>query len=170
MVDKSLTVAAVGQMGYPVSVAIADIVSQAVGEAALAPTGTVATAAELNTLHGVAAGAASASKAVVLGANKDLDALNVSTLGVGAGRVAMSGAVRAGAHTVTAGEGTAHTLSIATGLTTAVSFFVMILRAGAVVTGDAAVSFAAGSLTVADGASTYAVTAGDVVQWIAVGA
>lgn len=170
MVDKTLTVSGMGPMGYPIPVAIGDIIAEAVTEAALAPTGTLATAAELNTLHSVTPGTAAASKAAVLGANKQLDTLNTTALGVGANRLAMSGSVRAGGHTVSSGEGTAHTLAIATGVMTLVSVIVQILRAGAVVTGDAAVSFAAGSITVADGASTYAVTAGDVIEWIAVGA
>jgi hypothetical protein len=168
--DKTLTLPGVGNMGYPIPVVISDIVDEAVTEAALAPTGTTATAAELNTLHGVTAGTTSASKALVVDSNKELDALNVATLGIGANRLAMSGAARAGRHTVTSGEAAAHTMSIATGVTTAVAQIVQILRAGAVVTGDAAVSFSGGNLTVADGASTYAVTASDVVNWLVVGA
>lgn len=170
MVDKTLTVSGVGPMGYPIPIPISAITDQAVSEAALAPTGTQSTADEINTLHGVVAGTASANKVAVLGANKQLDALNVTTLGVGANRLSMSGAVRAGAHTVTSGEAAAHTLAIATGLTTAVAFIIQVLRAGAVATAVAAGSISGGTLTVADGASTYAVTDGDVVEWIAIGA
>jgi hypothetical protein len=216
--DSSKTVSAVSHNGMPVPVSLSDIIDAAVGDAALAPTGTTATADELNTLHGVTAGTtlasgalvvdankqldalnvtalglgsgrvavtataaelntlhsvtagtAAASKALVVDANKQLDALNVTTLGLGAGRVAQSGAVRAGRHTATSGEASAHTMAIASGLTTILFQSVQILRSGADVTGDAAISVSAGTITVADGASTYAVTAGDVINWIAVG-
>lgn len=219
MVDKTLTVSGVGPMGYPIPVLISDITDQAVTEAALAPTGTTATAAELNTLHSVTAGTtaassalvvdankqldalnitalglgsgrtaltatgtelntlhsvtagtAAASKALVVDANRQLDVLNVTTLGVGAARLAMSGSVRAGQHTVTGGEASAHTMAIASGATSIVAQFVQILRSGADATGDAAISVSGGTITVADGSSTYAVTTGDVVNWIAVGA
>lgn len=78
-------------------------------------------------------------------------------------------AVKSGAYTAVAGDATAHSAAIPTGLTTVTSFMVQILRSGAVVTADAAVSEAAGSITVADGGATYAVTAGDVINWIATG-
>jgi hypothetical protein len=268
MVDKTLTVSGMGPMGYPIPVLISDITDQAVTEAALAPTGTTATAAELNKLHGVTAGTTAASLALVVDANKQLDALNVTTLGLGSGRtaltatgtelntlhsvtagttaaskalvvdankqldalnvtalglgsgrtaltatgaelntlhsvtpgttaassalvvdsnkqldalnvttlgvgaarLAMSGSVRAAQHTVTSGEASAHTMAITSGATSIVAQFVQILRSGAAVTGDAAISVSGGTITVADGASTYAVTAGDVVNWLAVGA
>lgn len=88
---------------------------------------------------------------------------------VGANGLAMSGAVRAGSHTVTGGEAGAHTVALPTGITTLAAMMVMVLRAGAVATSNAAVSFATGSITVADGA-TYVLTTGDVIHWIAVGA
>ena len=74
--------------------------------------------------------------------------------------------ILAGKHTVTAGEATANTLDITTGKATATVFMVQIYRSGVMVLGDAAVSIAAGVLTVADGASTYSVTEGDIINWI----
>jgi hypothetical protein len=71
-----------------------------------------------------------------------------------------------GTHTVTAGEETAGTLSVDTGLTAPTGFIVQILRAGAVATSDAALSLSDSDLVVADG-STYAMTDGDVINWIA---
>jgi hypothetical protein len=121
-------------------------------------------------LSGVTPGTASASKALILGADKDVDVLNVGTLGVGANDLAMSGSVRAGQHTVSAGEAAAHTVSIATGITSAVAQTVQIIRAGDVVTGDAAVSFSAGDIVVADGGANYVLTENDVINWIIVGA
>lgn len=47
-------------------------------------TGLTSTAAELNTLHQVVAGTAKASSALVLGAQKNVDTLNVALLSVGA--------------------------------------------------------------------------------------
>ena len=71
-----------------------------------------------------------------------------------------------GSHTVTEGEETAGTLTIDTGLAAPVGFVVQILRSGAVATSDAAVSLSDSDLVVADG-STYSVTEGDVINWIA---
>lgn len=71
-----------------------------------------------------------------------------------------------GSHEVTAGEETAGTLTIDTGLAAPVGFVVQILRAGAVATSDAVVSLSDSDLVVADGA-TYSVTEGDVINWIA---
>jgi hypothetical protein len=73
-----------------------------------------------------------------------------------------------GSYTAVAGDATAGTLDIVTGFSTVTSYTVQILRAGAVATSDVALSVSAGTLTVADG-STYAVTADDVINWIAVG-
>ncbi len=70
-----------------------------------------------------------------------------------------------GAHTVTAGEATANAAVISTGKS--IGFMVQIFRAGVDVTADAAISQTGGALTVADGAATYSVTAGDVINWIA---
>lgn len=77
--------------------------------------------------------------------------------------------VQAGQHSVDSDEDTAGELDIVTGLAAVAMFQVQILRAGAVVTGDAAVSESEGTLTVADGGDDYAVTENDVVQWLAVG-
>lgn len=70
-----------------------------------------------------------------------------------------------GNHTVSAGEDTAGTVSIAAGLTVNTAI-VQIKRSGAVATSDAAVSWSGTNITVADGA-TYVLTAGDVISWIA---
>ncbi len=67
---------------------------------------------------------------------------------------------------VTAGEETAGTLAIDTGLAAPVGFVVQILRAGAVATSDAAVSLSDSDLVIADGAA-YSVTDGDAINWIA---
>lgn len=79
-----------------------------------------------------------------------------------------TGSVLAGTHTVTSGEDTANTCSFASGLSILTAMVVMILRSGAVATGDAAVSASGGTLTVANGA-TYVLTAGDIIHWMAVG-
>jgi len=71
-----------------------------------------------------------------------------------------------GTHEVTAGEETAGTVSIDTGLGTPAGFVVQIIRSGAVATSDAAISLSSSDLVVADG-STYSVTEGDVINWIA---
>ena len=71
-----------------------------------------------------------------------------------------------GTQTATASEATAGAVLIDTGWTSATGFVVNIMRSGAVVTGDAAVGVASGILTVEDGASTYAVTEGDVIHYI----
>lgn len=75
--------------------------------------------------------------------------------------------VHGAAATVSAGEDTAGTKTIATGVTIA-SAVVQIVRAGAVVTDDAAVSYAAENLVVADGA-TYVLTENDVINYLVFG-
>lgn len=80
-----------------------------------------------------------------------------------------TGAVRAGAYTVTSGDDTANTTTIATGLSSISSVTVQVIRSNKVATSDAAITVSAGNLTVADG-STYVLTAGDVLRWVAVGA
>lgn len=77
----------------------------------------------------------------------------------------LAAAEKRGVHTVTAGEATAHTLSIATGLTSATAFLVQIWRSGVDVHADAIVSLVSGALTIADGVATYDVTEGDKVTW-----
>jgi len=83
--------------------------------------------------------------------------------------VAFTGTVRAGQHTCTSDEATNNTAVISTGLTSVSAHLIQILRSGAVVTGDAVVSESSGTISVLDGASTYAVTASDVINWLAVG-
>lgn len=72
-----------------------------------------------------------------------------------------------GSYTAVAGDATADTVDIDTGKSDATLCIVQIYRAGVQVTADAAISIAAGVITVADGASTYAITADDVITWIA---
>lgn len=71
-----------------------------------------------------------------------------------------------GSYTVTAGNDTAGTVTINTGLTIA-SVIINIIRSGNMVSSDPAVSFATTNLTVADGA-TYVLTTGDKINWVAV--
>ena len=71
-------------------------------------------------------------------------------------------------YTVVAGDDTAGTKTIATGVTI-ITALVQILRAGVDVTADAEISWSAGNLVVDDGAATYALTAGDLINWIAFG-
>ena len=71
-----------------------------------------------------------------------------------------------GSHTATSAEATANTLDINTGKSDATGFMVQIWRSGVMVLEDAAVSLSAGVLTIADGSSTYSITAGDVITWI----
>jgi hypothetical protein len=83
--------------------------------------------------------------------------------------LAFSGAVRAGMHTVTAGEASANTAVIATGITVPTAMFLNIFRASADVKSDARGTFSGGNLTVIDGAATYNVTENDVISWLIVG-
>jgi hypothetical protein len=70
-----------------------------------------------------------------------------------------------------ADDATANTVAIATGLGWVGAAVVQITRSGAVVTADAVITLnaTAGSVTVADGGATYAITAGDVISIAAVG-
>ena len=72
-------------------------------------------------------------------------------------------------YTVLAADDTAGTVDIDLGLTTIVAPIVQILRSDVEVTADAAITWAAGTVTIADGGATYALTAGDVINIIAVG-
>jgi hypothetical protein len=75
-----------------------------------------------------------------------------------------------GQHVVTAGEATANLADIVTGLAdlTITNCAVTIRRAGANVTVDAVLSEpVAGTLRVADGGTTYNMTAGDIIVWFA---
>lgn len=71
-----------------------------------------------------------------------------------------------GTYTMVAGDASAGTVDIDTGLATADSAIVQIYRSGVGVFSDQAVSIAAGVITVADGGATYACTADDVVNYI----
>ena len=77
-----------------------------------------------------------------------------------------------GKHVVTAAEVTATVTSIDTGVTDPLFIDVTIQRGVAVdnvLTVDAVIEFStAGFITVEDGAATYALTAGDIIRWIAV--
>jgi hypothetical protein len=77
-----------------------------------------------------------------------------------------------GNHTVTAGEDTAATLDIDTGLASISSYQLNVVTAAGVYRplADAAVSVAAGVITIADGAATFDVTATDIIYWTATGA
>lgn len=76
--------------------------------------------------------------------------------------------IKAGIYTATADDATANTTAIVTGLSTISAMSVMILRAS-ISLPSAGVSKANGTITVADNASTYVLTAGDLIHWIAVG-
>lgn len=78
-------------------------------------------------------------------------------------------AYRRGTYTMVAGDATANTKAITTGLDAITAYFVQIFRSGVLLNLDQAVSVSGGTITVADGASTYAITAGDVVNWVAFG-
>jgi len=71
----------------------------------------------------------------------------------------------AGTHSVTAGEETAGTLDIDTGMASATVFNVQIYRSDVMVMEDADITMVAGVLTVADGSVTYAVTENDVINY-----
>lgn len=76
----------------------------------------------------------------------------------------------AGTHTISAGEDSAGTLDIDTGLGAALTAYqLMVITAAGVHVplADAAISEAAGVITVADGSATFAATATDVIHWIA---
>jgi len=79
------------------------------------------------------------------------------------------GVWKAGTYTMVAGDDTAGTTSIDTGLSAITMFIVQIYRSDVGVFSDQDVSASSGNLVIADGGATYALTAGDVVNWIAVG-
>lgn len=81
-----------------------------------------------------------------------------------------SGATASGQYVVTAGDAAANHADIVTGLAdiTLANCSATVRRAGADVTVDAVLSEpVAGTLRVADGGTTYNVTAGDVITWSA---
>jgi len=131
-------------------------------------------------LDGVAAGTVTASKAVIVGANKNVDVLAIADLklGSGAGTSVTSSAAELNAvdgigttaikvlsHTVTNAEATAGTVSIAAGLTVA-GFVCTILRAGKDVTNKAAIAGSTTNLVVATNSTDYVLTENDVIQAI----
>jgi len=79
------------------------------------------------------------------------------------------GNLRFGTYTAVAADDTAGTKSIATGLTTVSGYIVQIYRSGVLIFSDQAVSASGGNIVVADGGATYALTAGDVINWVAFG-
>jgi hypothetical protein len=95
---------------------------------------------------------------------------NLTDLTVTELTVTGSGKLVGGTHTATSGEATAGTLDIDTGLSSITAFLLQIYRSDVPDHTDADVSVSGGTITVADGAATYAVTAGDVINWIAFGA
>jgi hypothetical protein len=128
-------------------------------------------------LDGVVAGTAAASKAVVLDASSKINAMDITALKLGGTSVTSSAAelnaidglgstaIKILSHTVTAGEATAETVSIAAGLTVA-GFVCTILRAGKDVTNKAAISGATTNLVVATNSTDYVLTEDDVIQAI----
>ena len=79
-----------------------------------------------------------------------------------------NGPLAHGEYTASAGDATATTVALVTGLTAIEYCHAYIRRTGKTATSDAAVSYAGGTITVAAG-STYVLTAGDVIAWIAIG-
>ena len=75
--------------------------------------------------------------------------------------------VVAGTYTAVADDATAEEIVIDTGLAGAVGFIVQIYRSDVGIFSDQDVTMADGVITIANGAATYDVTAGDVVNWIA---
>lgn len=70
-------------------------------------------------------------------------------------------------YTAVSDDATANAATIDTGLDSVSGFIVQIYRSDVIVTADADISESGGVITVADGAATYAVTAGDVINVIA---
>lgn len=74
--------------------------------------------------------------------------------------------VVAGTYTADADDATAEAIVIDTGLAGAVGFIVQLYRSDVGIFSDQDVSMAAGVITIANGAATYDVTDGDVVNYI----
>lgn len=74
-------------------------------------------------------------------------------------------AMASGSYTAVAADDTAGTLDLVTGLDAVTSFGVQIFRSGVPLYSDQAVSESGGTITVADGAATFVITAGDVINW-----
>jgi hypothetical protein len=87
------------------------------------------------------------------------------------GAFRMNGAdckIARGSYAVLAADVTATHALVATGLNSVAVPLVQIMRSGKVATSDAAVSLSGESIEVGSG-STYTLTAGDVINWIAIG-
>lgn len=72
-------------------------------------------------------------------------------------------------YTVTSDDATANTVSFATPSGAIAGGLVDILRSDVSVKADADISWSGNTLTVADGAATYALTAGDIIVAVAFG-
>lgn len=70
------------------------------------------------------------------------------------------------AHTVTAAQASANAAVLTTPLAKVDNFICQIWRSNVDVHADAAVTTSGGTITVADGAATYDVTAGDIIRLI----
>lgn len=152
-------------------------------------------ATEVGYLDGVNPAAQPASKAVIADANRDVNSLRRILLGLNgasgyAGQMTLHDGQNPGAsedltyallaqlaanvpaggsYTCDGDDDTAGTLDIVTGLGTVTSYNVMILRSGVPIFSDQAISESGGTITVADGGATYAITTGDVILWQAIG-
>ena len=77
---------------------------------------------------------------------------------------------RAGTDTLSGAEASASGgLDIVTGLTSITAYIVQIFRSDVLINSDQGVSVSGGTITVTDGGSTYELTEGDIVNWIAIG-
>lgn len=81
-------------------------------------------------------------------------------------KAALDARVIIGTYTADSDDDTAGTLDIDSGNASATSFIVQIYRSGVPIFSDQAVSMSAGVITVADGAATYDITNGDVINWM----
>ncbi len=71
-----------------------------------------------------------------------------------------------GTYTSTTADASANKSEINTGKADAVGFIVQVMRSNINLTDDAKVSMAAGVISVEDNSSAFAVTNGDVINWI----
>jgi hypothetical protein len=126
-------------------------------------------------------GTVAASKAIIVDAEKAIDSITITDLKIGASGSGVSliassaelntlvgigtTSIRVLSHTVTAGEQSAGTVSIAASLTVA-GFICTILRAGKDVTNKAAISGSATNLVVATNSTDYVLTTNDIIRAI----
>lgn len=80
-----------------------------------------------------------------------------------------TGTIKIGTYTAVAADDTAGTKSIDTGLSSITAYVVQIFRAGVPIFSDQAISVSGGSVVVADGGATYALTANDVINYVVIG-